>query len=154
MTKVNSLVCGRISWMSVLWDKWLLLMFWAPFIFSSLLKYWNLFRTWICKQNRQRVKPPNHRLHAAASECFSLPCLVDLFGVSICLWVCMHVWSVVGWMWTSPYGDNEKEASLGGTASVCPQVVCVCLCVCMCLRVRTHVYVSAGEPSGTLAPPN
>lgn len=61
-------------------------------------------------------------------------------------------------MWTTPYGDNEKEASLGGTASVCPRVVCVCarVCVYACLRVCAHVYVcvSAGEPSGTLAPPN
>lgn len=38
-------------------------------------------------------------------------------------------------MKTTPYGDNEKEASLGGTASVCPQVLCVCcthVCVCVC----------------------
>lgn len=40
-------------------------------------------------------------------------------------------------MWTTPYGDNEKEASLGGTASVCPRVVCVCVCmhVCVCARM-------------------
>lgn len=143
MTKVNSLLCGRITWMSVLWDKYdYSLCFWAPVIFSSSLKYWNLFRTWICKQSRQGLEPPNHHLHAAASECFSPPCLVDLFGVRICLWVCMHVWSVMGWMWTSPYGDNEKEASLGGTASVCPQVVCVCLCVCMFACVHACVCVS------------
>lgn len=40
------------------------------------------------------------------------------------------------WSRTTPYGDNEKEASLGGTASVCPRVVCARVCVC----------VSAGEP--------
>ena len=51
-------------------------------------------------------------------------------------------------MRTTPYGDYEREASLGGIASVCPRVVYVCVCMRVC------VCVSAGEPSGTLAPPN
>ena len=106
-------------------------MFKATFI----LENGNLFWTRKRKQNVQGVKPRTSTSTLLHLNAFRRS--FDFLGVNICV----RVGRVVGWMRTTPYGDNEKEASLGGTASVCPRVVCVWVCAYMCLRVSACVCV-------------
>ena len=123
----NSHVCSAACWRQI----WSFFMFKATFI----LENGNLFWTRKRKQNVQGVKPRTSTSTLLHLNAFRRS--FDFLGVNICV----RVGRVVGWMRTTPYGDNEKEASLGGTASVCPRVVCVWVCAYMCLRVCPHVCV-------------